>query len=48
MVKLQGFKVGADTFPVGTGDEMRRDEVAGSVENKDHLSPQLKLKLGLG
>ena len=21
MVKLQGFKVGADTFPVGTGDE---------------------------
>ena len=52
MVKLQGFKVGADTFPVGTGDKMRRDgrrdEVAGSVENKDHLSPQLKLKLGLG
>ena len=47
MVKLQGFKVGADTFPVGTGDETRRD-VAGSVENKDHLSPQLKLRLGLG
>ena len=23
MVKLQGFKVGADTFPVGTGDESR-------------------------
>ena len=33
MVKLQGFKVGADTFPVGTGDETG-DEVAGSVENK--------------
>ena len=41
MVKLQGFKVGPDTFPVGTGDGRR--EVAGSVENKDHLSPQLKL-----
>ena len=38
MVKLQGFKVGADTFPVGTRDETRRD-VAGSVENKDYLSP---------
>ena len=39
-----------DTFPVGgdgrgTGEG---DEVAGSVENKDHLSPQLKLQLGLG
>ena len=37
MVKLQGFKVGPDTFPVETGDG-RRYEVAGSVENKDHLS----------
>ena len=46
MVKLQGFKVGADTFLVG-GDETG-DEVAGSGENKDHLSPQLKLHLGLG
>ena len=47
MVKLQGFKVGADTFPVsgGTGSG---GEVAGSIENKDHLSPQLKLQLGLG
>ena len=46
MVKLQLFKVVSDTFPVGgrgTGDE-----AAGSVENKDHLSPQLKLQLGLG
>ena len=39
MVKLLGFKVGTDTFPVG-GRGMG-DEVAGSVENKDHLSPQL-------
>ena len=45
--------VGSDTFPVrregapfkGDGG---RDEVAGSLENKDHLSPQLKLQLGLG
>ena len=44
MVKLQGFKVGADTLPVETRD----GRMAGSVENKDHLSPQLKLKLGLG
>ena len=46
MVKLQGFKVGADTFPVGgrerDGDGRGTgDEAAGSVENKDHLSPQL-------
>ena len=53
MVKLQGFKVEPDTFPVETrrGETIRDetgDEVAGSVENKDHLSPQLKLQLGLG
>ena len=41
MVKLQGFKVGPDTFPVRTRQDETGDEVAGSVENKDHLSPQL-------
>ena len=45
MVKLQGFKIEADIFPVGWDGG---DEAAGSVENKDHLSPQLKLQLGLG
>ena len=32
----------------GTGEGREGDEAAGSVENKDHLSPQLKLQLGLG
>ena len=50
MVNLQLFKVISNTFQVGRGTEGGRegDEVAGSVENKDLLSPQLKLQLGLG
>ena len=56
MVKVQLFKVSSDTFPVGGREGRGRqgngadggDKAAVSVENKDHLSPQLKLHLGLG
>ena len=46
MAEIQSFLILSRLW--GTEGGWDGDEAAGSVENKDHLSPQLKLQLGLG
>ena len=44
MAEIQSFLILSRSGGRDGGDG--GDEAAGSVENKDHLSPQLKLQLG--